>query len=129
MDGDTLFVLEALMKILALEHPRDRDLGCKLDEVRRSEFREPSIVEIDDGFFRIQDLEHLRLVSLGILLDLFTRERRTRHRAPRRVADHPGEIADQEDDGVAEVLEMFQLADEDRVSKVEVRRGGVESRF
>src|SRR4051794_35854593 len=117
------------MKIFAFQHLRDRDLGCELDEIRGREFREPAIIEIDHCLLRVEDLEHLLLVGLGVLVDLFARKRRTRHRAPRRVADHPGEVADQEDDGVPKVLKMFQLADEDGVAKMKVRRGWVESCF
>src|ERR1019366_8243985 len=38
-------------------------------------------------------------------------------------------VADQEDDGVAEVLEVLHLAEEHGVAQVQVRRGGVEADF
>ena len=43
------------------------------------------------------------------------------------VADEGGGVADEEDDGVAELLEVAQLAHEDRVAEVEVGGGGVEA--
>ena len=43
------------------------------------------------------------------------------------VADERGGVADEEDDGVAELLEVAQLAHEDGVAEVEIGRGGVEA--
>ena len=40
-----------------------------------------------------------------------------------------GKVADQEDDGVAEVLKVLQLAHEHRVAEVQVGRGRVEAGF
>ena len=42
------------------------------------------------------------------------------------IADEAGEISDEEDDGVAHVLKVLELADEHGVSDVEVGGGGVE---
>ena len=54
-------------------------------------------------------------------------QRRPRLRAAGGVADHAREVADHEDDPVAEVLEVLHLADEDGVAEVEVGSGGVEA--
>ena len=59
--------------------------------------------------------------------DLLARHRRTRDVAAGRIADQAGHIADQEDDGVAQVLKMLHLAQQDRVAQVQVGRGGVEA--
>ena len=48
--------------------------------------------------------------------------------AARRVADAGGEVADDQDDGVAGVLELAQLLQHDRVAEVDVGRGGVDAR-
>ena len=58
------------MEVLALEHLRDRVLGCQADEVVGGEFREPAAVEIDDGLLRIENLEHLGFVGFSVLLNL-----------------------------------------------------------
>ena len=55
------------------------------------------------------------------------RQRRARDVAARRIADQSGEVADQEDDGVAHVLEVFQLAHQHGVAEVQVGRGGIEA--
>ena len=46
---------------------------------------------------------------------------------PRGVADHPGEVADQEDHLVAQVLELPHLVEQHGVADVQVRRGRVEA--
>ena len=38
-----------------------------------------------------------------------------------------GHVADQEDDGVAEILKVLHLAQQDGVAQVQVGRGGVEA--
>jgi hypothetical protein len=45
---------------------------------------------------------------------------------PAGVADHPGEIADQEHDVVPQVLELAHFVEDDRVPEVQVRRRRVE---
>ncbi|KAG1531498.1 hypothetical protein G6F50_016662 [Rhizopus delemar] len=44
----------------------------------------------------------------------------------RRVADHPGEVADQEDDLVAEVLQLAHLVQHHGVAQMDIRRGGIQ---
>ena len=45
------------------------------------------------------------------------------------VADECGRVADEKDDGVAELLKVAQLAHEHGVAQVQVRRGGVKAGF
>ena len=59
----------------------------------------------------------------------FARERRARGVAARGIADHAGEVADQEDDRVAQILKVLELAEEHGVAEVEVGRGRVEAGF
>src|SRR5713101_6417998 len=107
MHGDRLLVMEALVEFLALEHLRERVLRRQTYEILGRELREPPAVEVHHRFFRAENLENLRLVGLGVLRNLLPRQRRPRRRAPRRVADDAGEISDEEDDGVSEILKMF----------------------
>ena len=80
-------------------------------------------------FSRIQDLEDLFLVGLRIGRDLLARQRRARGVAAGRIADHSGEIADQERDLVTERLELAHLVDEHRVPEMQVGRGRIEARL
>ena len=43
------------------------------------------------------------------------------------VADHPGHVADQENDGVAQILEVLHLAQQHGVAQVQIGRGRVEA--
>ena len=74
---------------------------------------------------RVQHLEDLALIGGGVGLDLGLGQGRPGLALARGVADQPGEVADEEDHLVAQVLEMLELVDEDRVPQVQVRRGGV----
>ncbi len=72
-------------------------------------------------------LNDLRLVGPGIGLDLLVGERRAGRVAAGGVADHAGEIADQELHPVTEVLELPQLVDDHRVAEVQVGGGRIEA--
>ena len=98
-----------------------------MDHLLPSQRRQPVAVETNLGFFGVQDLEDLRLVGFGVPIDGFARHRRARRVAARRVADHTGHVADQEDDGVAQILKVLHLAQQDGVAQVQVRRGGVKA--
>ena len=99
------------------------------DHVFPSQLAKPVAVEAHLGLLRIEDLEDLRLVGFGVALDGLAGHRRTRDVAAGGVADHAGHVADQEDDGVAEVLKVLHLAQQHGVAQVQVGRGGIEPRF
>ena len=128
VDGDRLLRREALGEVVALEKAGHRVLRREPDHSLGAEGREPAGVEVDDGRLRVEDLEDLRLVGLGVREDLvLARELRARRLLPRRVADHAGEVADQEDDLVPQLLEVAHLPEDDGVAEVEVGRGRVEA--
>src|ERR1700675_1614833 len=110
MHGNRLLVTEALVEVLTLEHLRDGVLRGQSYEILGGKFREPSAVEVDHRFFRAENPENLSLVGFGVLCNLLPRQRRPRRGAPGWIADHSSEISDQEDDGVSEILKMFQFA-------------------
>ena len=119
--------LVALLELAALEHLRDVVLRGEPHPAEAAKRFQPFAVEPHVGLVRIEDLEDLCLVRLRVLLDLFRRQRRACFRSAGWIANQRGEGADHVDDRVAEVLEVLHLADEHRVAKVEVRRGGVEA--
>ena len=116
---------KALVKVLALQQLRNGVLRHQADEIVGGELGEPAPVEVDHSLLRIENLEDLRLVSLGVFLDLLAGERRTRDRASRRIADHAGEIADQKDCGVPEILKVLELAQHHGVPEVQIGSGRV----
>jgi len=58
-----------------------------------------------------------------------SRERFARGVLAAGIADHAGEIANQENHLVAEVLELAHLVEQHGVAEVQVRRGWIESRL
>src|SRR5207247_10209499 len=97
-----------------------------MDELLGRESVHPAAVEIDEGPLGVQDFEDLPLVRLCVLPHLFLRQRLAGLRDAGRVPDHAGEIADEEDHLMAQVLEVLQLVYEDGVPEMEVRRGGID---
>src|SRR5262249_45817667 len=75
---------------------------------------------------RVQDRESLLLVGLGVAIDLLPREHGPRRGATARIADSGGVVADDQDDGVPEVLELAELPENHGVPEVDVGRGGVD---
>ena len=129
VQGDGLFVLKALMKVLAFEHLGHRELREQFDEVIVGELVEPLGVEAHLGFAAVEDLEDLLLIGERVGGDLLSRERLARHVLAGGIADQRRGIAHQEDDLMAEVLEVLQLAHQHRVTQVQIGCGGVEAGF
>ena len=88
---------------------------------------EPLRVAPQLGRVRVEDAERLVDVGLRVLVDLLARERRARRVAARGVADERREVADDEHDGVPEVLELAQLAQRHGVAEVQVGGGRVDA--
>ena len=116
VDGNGLIAREAGAKIFAFEHAGEAIVAAEADDFVAGEFVEPLAVVADFGFLGIEEFEDLCEVSLGVCVHLFAGERGTGFGLPGGVADHRGEIADQEDGGVAEVLKVLELAEDHGVS-------------
>ena len=129
MQGDRLPRRPALLEVVALEDPGDRDAGSELDEPLGAEGGEPAAVELDDGLAFVQDAKGLLRIGRRVLFDLCTRQLRARALLAGRIADHSREVADHEDHPVARVLEVAHLAQDDRVPEMDVGRRWVEPDF
>ena len=129
MHGDRLLLVKALMKILTLQQLRNGVLRHQSHEIVGRQSPHPAAIEIDHRLFRIENLEDLLFIRLRILLDLLAAERRPRHRPSRRVANHPGEVANQKNRRVPQILKVLQLAQHDRVPQMQVGRGRVHSQL
>ena len=75
----------------------------------------------------VEDLRDLLDVSLRFSATCSRRELDARRRLVGRIADPAGEVADQQDHLVAEVLELAQLLDRDRVADVDDRARRVDA--
>ena len=91
VERDRLTGLEALLEVASFEHLRDAVLRREAHPAEAAERLEPLAVEAHLRLLRIEDLEDLRLVGLGVVLDLFRRQRRPRLRAAGRIPDERGE--------------------------------------
>ena len=89
----------------------------------------PAGLRDDPGAGAVEDLEHLLLVGLRRRLHRRAGELRAGRRATAGIADHGGEVTDDEDRGVAEVLELAQLGEADGVTEMDVRPRWVEPQF
>ena len=85
MQRNRLFVIEALMKVLALQHLRQRELRHQLHHVVVAQLIQPLGVVPNLRLYRIENLKNLRLISLRIRRNLRWRQRLPRHIAPGRI--------------------------------------------
>ena len=122
-------LLHALRKIVPLEYPGYGVLRAEFDPIVAREFAQPAAVEVHDGLFGVEDLEHLFLVRFRVGGDFFGRHGRARRVLARGVADEPGEIADEKNHRMAQDLKMFELLNKNGVTEVKVGRGRIEPRL
>src|SRR5581483_11309530 len=113
---------QALLEIVALEHPSDAQFRRDLDQFAGVNLTHPFAVEADFGLCRIENQGDLPLIGRGVLADLLRREWLARLRAAGGIADHGGEIAHQKNHRVAALLKIAQLFQRDRMTEMEVRR-------
>ncbi|MNI26967.1 hypothetical protein D3C73_806880 [compost metagenome] len=118
--------LEPLGEVFAFHHAGHRIARGQLDHAARAQGIAPFGVVTDLGACRIQHQAGLRVVGLGVGLDLFAGQRRAGAVAAAGVADGGREIANQEDDVVPQVLQLAHLVQHHRMAQVDVRRGGVQ---
>ncbi len=129
VDGDRLLAVEALAEVFALKHARYRVLRGEFDHVGGSHRPEPFAVETNFGLCPIQHLEHLIGVGLRIGLHIRWRQRLPCDVLAGGIADHSGEVTDQENDLVPEILKLPHLVEQHGVPEMQVWCGGVKARF
>ena len=115
-------------EVLAVEQLGDRRRAREAEQLRHPHV-EPFAVEaqlVALGIL-VEDLLRLALVGARVGLDLLVAQHGPRVRATARVADARRVVADDQHDAVAEVLELAQLLQDDRVPEVDVRRRRVQA--
>ncbi len=115
------------LEILALQHLLHGDAGVELDDLGEGHLVEPLAVEDNLGAGPVEDAEGLIGVGLRVREDLVAGEGRAGFRATGGVADLGGEVADDEDGLVPELLELAQFLEDDAVTEMEVGGGGVDA--
>ena len=129
MHGNRRTRLEAVMEVIALHHAGHGVAAGQLDHTARAQWVTPFAVVADLGLGRVQHQASLAVIGLSVDLDLFGRQRWAGAVAARRVANHTGEVADQEDDRVAQILQLAHLVEHHRVTDVDVRRGRIQAQL
>src|SRR5207248_5726844 len=105
----------------------DRVLRRELDHAVGSERHQPLRVERDFGLVAVENQKYLVGVRLRVVRDFIGGQRWTRGVAARRIADHSGEIADQKDDAMTELLQLAKLVELDRMAEMQIGTRRVEA--
>ena len=127
MHGNRSLLGIALGKIIALKQACQCIARGQLDHIGSRHLVAPFGVVTDFRLFAIQNKACLIQVSLSVDFNLFARKRRTGHVATRRVTDSGREITDQENDGVAQILQLTQFIQHNRVTDMNIRSCGVQT--
>ena len=127
--GNRRAVFQAFRKVVALENACHRVFRAQTEHVLELQLIEPFAIKADLGFGGVQNFEDLRLISLGVAVDIGAGHGRARNIATCRIADHAGAIADQKNNRVAQVLKVFHLAQQHGVAQVQIGRRRIEAGF
>jgi hypothetical protein len=113
-------------EIVADEQLCDGELAGVVEDLGHRHRSEPVGVVDHLATVIVENAHHLVEVVARVLDHLFRALRRTGRGAARRVADLAGEPADNQHRGVTEVLELAQLAQDDRVPERQTGSGGID---
>ena len=125
--ANRLLLLDPLAKIVALEHLLERHPAVEANDVFETHLSKPIAIENSFGSRRIENLKCLLAIGCGVRHHFFARQLRARGRTPTRVPDHPGEIADDKNSLMTEILKLPQLSEDDRVAEVNVGTGWIDA--
>ena len=75
----------------------------------------------------MQNLENLLLVGFGVFDHLIAAERLACDILAGGIADHAGEVADQKQGLMPQVLKLLHLVEQHRMPEMQVGRGGIEA--
>ena len=129
MNRDGLLVDESIMEVLAFEHTSDAIFGSQPNDVVTRELIEPLAVVTNFSFCRIENLEYLFEIGLGVGLNLFAGKWRPRFALAGGIANHRREITNQKHGQMSHILEMFEFADHHGMTEVNVRRCRINAKF
>ena len=127
--ADGLAFVEPVAEILAHEHLLKGHSAVELDDLLEAHALEPLAVENNRRPLAIENFEGLLLETFGIRQNLGVGELRAGDRAAGGVADHGGEVADDQDRVVPLILKIAELRKRDAVAEVDIRRGGIDAEF
>jgi hypothetical protein len=121
--------VDAISEVLAMEHLLEGHAAVETDDVNERHFGEPVPVEDDLGFFAVENFEGLFPEGFCISEHFFAAELGPGFGASGRVANHGGEVADNEDGLMSQLLELAEFFETDGEAEVNVGSGGVDAEF
>ncbi|OPZ90551.1 MAG: hypothetical protein BWY73_01295 [candidate division TA06 bacterium ADurb.Bin417] len=127
LERDRVAARVTAAEIFPLQHLGHREGGRRLDDVRKGQLAEPVGVVDELDPVQVQDAADLLPVGAEVPLDRFGVQQRSGFAPAGRIADAAGEVAHQEEDPVAQFLEVAQLPDRHRVAQVDVGRGRIDA--
>ena len=120
MHPDGRFFGVALSEIIAFEDAGHGVFAGEREHVGKIHFGKPLGIVCNAGFILVQNLRDLLVIAAAVLARLLKRQRHAGLAAAGRIADHRGEIADDEHDLMPEVLKHAQLAQHDGMAEMQV---------
>ena len=126
VQADGVALGKARMKIVALHHAGHGVLGRQFNHAAGPQRVAPFAVVAHLGFCRIEHLGRLGVIGFGVGLDLRGCQRWARAVAPRRVANQRGEVTNQENDRMPQILQLAQFVEHHGVAQMDVRSGRVQ---
>jgi hypothetical protein len=123
---DWLLMIDPPAEIFPLQHLLKSDPAVQAKYIFVGHAAKP--IAIANGLrpSRIENLEGLLTIGLGIMHHFFVREMRPGGGPAARVANHPGKITDNENCLMSEVLKLSKLSQHNCVTKVNVGSRGID---
>ena len=129
MHADGRTRLETVMEVVALHHSRHVVLGGQLDHAARAQRVAPLAVVPNLGLGGIQHQRCLFVIRVCICLDLFVRQRRTGGVSAGRVTNQRCKVSNQEDDRMAQILQLAHLVEHNRMTDMNIRCRRIQPQF
>jgi hypothetical protein len=95
--------------------------AIELDDFQEIHFPKPFAIKDYLRSIRIENLESLKFVGLGVGHHLLTGQHRPGCRPATRVTHHRSEIANQQNREVTQILKLPQLKQIDRMPQMQIR--------
>jgi hypothetical protein len=127
--ADWLALVEPVTEILPHEHLLECHAAIEFDDFLKGHSLEPLAVENDRRPLAVENLESLLLETFGVLQNLVVSELRTSDRTTGGVADHRGEVPNDQNRVVALVLKIAKLRESDAVAEVDVWSSGIDAKL
>ena len=124
-----LLLIDARLEVFALQHLLQGHPAVEANDVFKRHGAKPVAVTHRLRARWIKNFECLLAIGYRICDHFLMRQLRPRNRTTARVADHSGEVADDQNGLVTEVLKLPQFSKNNRVAEVNVRGGGIDSEF